>query len=284
VSGERWFQETLHGDVQVSFAAREVLYEDRSEHQHAALIRNATFGEVLLLDGVTQVTTRDEFIYHEMLAHVPLFTHGGAREVLIVGGGDGGLAEEVLKHPGVARVTLVEIDAAVVDFAKTHFASMSGAAFADPRLDVVIADGCRYVAETERRFDVVLVDSTDPIGPGAVLFTREFYRDLDRVLNAGGVVATQNGVPFLQPDEFRTGLGNLRSVFADATCYVISVPTYFGGHMTLGFAGKPRPQPALDVLRARHAASGFRLRYYTPEVHRAAFALPAFIDELLRQI
>jgi spermidine synthase len=281
VSERRWFQETLHGDVRVSFAAEAVLHEEKSAHQHLALIRNPTFGEVLLLDEVTQVTSRDEFIYHEMLAHVPLFGHGGAREVLIVGGGDGGLAEEVLKHASVERVTLVEIDRSVVEFAKVHFAEMSGAAFADPRLDIVIADGRAFAAETDRRFDVVLVDSTDPIGPGAVLFTADFYRDLARVLNPNGVVATQNGVPFLQPDEFRMGLDNLKSAFAEATAYVVAVPTYFGGHMTLGFAGNPPPRPELAVLRERFTAAGFRTRYYTPEVHQAAFALPAFIGDLL---
>lgn len=280
MSGERWFEETLHDDVRVSFRADEVLYEDKSEHQHLALIRNATFGEVLLLDEVTQVTARDEFIYHEMLAHVPLLAHGAAREVLIVGGGDGGLAEEVLKHRGVERVTLVELDRAVVDFARDHFAAMNAAAFADPRLDVVIADGCTFAAETDRRFDVVLIDSTDPIGPGAVLFTETFYRDLARSLNPGGVVATQNGVPFLQPREFQMGLGNLKRVFADATCYVIAVPTYFGGHMTLGFAGAPTPRPDLATLESRFAASGLATRYYTPEVHAAAFALPRFVRDL----
>lgn len=280
MSGERWFAETLHDDVRVSFRADEVLYEDESAHQHLALIRNATFGEVLLLDQVTQVTARDEFIYHEMLAHVPLLAHGDARQVLIVGGGDLGLAEEVVKHQGVERVTLVELDRSVVDFARDHFAAMNAAAFADARLDVVIADGCRFAAETERRFDVVLIDSTDPIGPGAVLFTEAFYRDLARVLNPGGVVATQNGVPFLQPREFKMGLGNLKRVFAGATCYVIAVPTYFGGHMTLGFAGMPTPEVNLDTLDRRFAAAELATRYYTPEVHQAAFALPRFIRDL----
>jgi spermidine synthase len=280
VSGQRWFEETLHDDVRVSFRADTVLHEEKSAHQHVALIRNPTFGEVLLLDEVTQVTSRDEFIYHEMLAHVPLVAHGGAREVLICGGGDGGLARKVLEHRSVERVTLVELDRAVVDFAKRHFAAMNRAAFADPRLDVVIADARTFAAETERRFDVVLVDSTDPIGPGAVLFTEAFYRDLARVSNPGGVVATQNGVPFLQPREFQMGLGNLKRVFEGATCYVIAVPTYFGGHMTLGFAGTPTPRVELATLEQRFAAAAIATRYYTPEVHHAAFALPRFIRDL----
>lgn len=282
MNGRRWFQETLHGDVRVSYAAGRVLREERTAHQDLALFENATFGTMLMLDGVTQVTLKDEFIYHEMLAHVPLFAHGGARDVLIVGGGDGGLAEEVLKHRGVERVVLVEIDQGVVDFAKAHFAEMSAAAFADPRLEVVIADGLAFAAETERRFDVVLVDSTDPIGPGEVLFRESFYRDLARILQPGGVVATQNGVPFLQPREFQMGLGNLKRVFADATAYGVVVPTYFGGHMTLGFAGTPRLGSDLATLGERYHSAGFGTRYYTPAVHQAAFALPAFIEELLQ--
>ncbi len=284
MSDVRWFEETLHQDVRVAFAADDVLVEEHSAHQHLALIRNRTFGEVLLLDGVTQVTARDEFIYHEMLAHVPLLAHGNPREVLIVGGGDGGLAEEVLKHRSVERVTLVEIDAGVVDFAKRHFMAMSGAAFADPRLDVVIDDGAAFVARTERRFDVVLVDSTDPIGPGEILFQETFYRGVERVLRSDGVVATQNSVPLLQPAAFRLGLGNLRRVFNDATCYVIAVPTYFGGHMTLGFAGKPRPTFTRETLRARVAEATLETQYYTPDVHLAAFALPAFIERLLAEV
>lgn len=282
MSEKRWLQETLHGDVRVSFAADEVLVEEQSAHQHLALFKNRTFGDVLLLDGITQVTTGDEFIYHEMMAHVPLFAHGAPREVLIVGGGDGGLAEEVLKHEGVERVTLVEIDADVVAFAKRHMQAIHRNVFDDPRLEVVIADGCVFAAQTERTFDVVLVDSTDPVGPGEVLFRVPFYEDLSRVLNPGGLVVTQNGVPFLQPAEFKMGIGNLRRALPGATCYVIAVPTYFGGHMTLGYAGKPAVQVERDVVRERFAKAGLATRYYTPDVHVAAFALPAFIGDLLQ--
>ncbi len=281
MSDGRWFEETLHDDVRLTFRATEVLAEQAGDHQHLALFKNVTFGDVLMLDGVTQVTTGDEFVYHEMMAHVPLFAHGKAREVLIIGGGDGGLAREVLRHRAIERVTLVELDADVIGFAERHLGSIHRGTFDDPRLEVVIADGSVFAAQTERWFDAVLVDSTDPIGPGEVLFQEPFYRDVARILKPGGVVVTQNGVPFLQPGELKAGLGNLRRALPEATAYIIAVPTYFGGHMTLGYAGTPAPAPERATLTERFAAAGIGTRYYTPAVHQAAFALPAFIAELV---
>lgn len=276
-----WFSETLHGGIRFSFEADRILFEDKTEHQHLVLLENRLFGKVLLLDEVIQVTTADEFIYHEMMSHVPILAHGAAKDVLIVGGGDCGLAEEVLKHAPVERLTQVEIDPAVVEFSKQHFAAMNASVFDDARFELVIADGMAFVAGTDRRFDVIIVDSTDPIGPGAVLFSREFYEGAKRCLKPGGVLVTQNGVPFLQADELRSSIGHFNALFADASAYVISVPTYIGGHMALGWASDNaslRKVP-LKVLEDRFEAAGIATRYYTPEVHRAAFALPRFIAE-----
>lgn len=278
-----WFSETLHQSIRFSFEADRVLFEDKTDHQHLALIENDLFGKVLMLDGVTQVTTADEFIYHEMLSHVPLLAHGAAKHVLIVGGGDCGLAEEVLKHQTVETLTQVEIDASVVAFSKEHFASFNAGVLDDPRFELVIADGMAFMAETEKRFDVILVDSTDPIGPGAVLFSEAFYRSCHRALNAGGILVTQNGVPFLQGEELTTSIRRFSRIFADASAYIAAIPTYIGGHMTLGWASD---NPALrtqsvDVLSERFKAAGFETRYYTPEVHAAAFALPRFIRDLV---
>src|SRR5262252_6170981 len=203
MAAKRWISENLFDSlgVRTSFAVEKVLYELQTEHQHLVLFEHKHFGKVLMLDGATQVTTRDEFIYHEMMTHVPIFAHGRAREVLVVGGGDCGIAEEVLKHAGVARLTQVEIDASVVEFAKEHFPEFTGPVLADKRFDLVIDDGMNYVATTDRRFDVIIVDSTDPQGPGKVLFSEDFYAGCKRCLAAGGVMVTQNVVPFLQPDE-----------------------------------------------------------------------------------
>jgi spermidine synthase len=284
MTDKRWISETLFDGFgfRTSFEAERVLYEMRTDHQHLVLFENKHFGKILMLDGATQVTTRDEFIYHEMMTHVPIFAHGKAREILIIGGGDCGIAEEVLKHASVERLTQVEIDASVIEFSKEHFPEFTTPVFADPRFHSVIDDGMKYVAETDRRFDVIIVDSTDPQGPGAVLFTREFYAACKRCMARGGVMVTQNGVPFFQPDELIASVGHFRSIFTDGSCYVAAIPTYVGGHMAIGWAaddGALRQVP-VETLAARYAAAGkFATQYWTPEVHRAAFALPRFIAE-----
>src|SRR5690242_16259923 len=158
----------------MSYEVGRVLHEEKTEHQHLFLFEHKFFGKMLMLDGATQITARDEYVYQEMMAHVPLFAHGNAKNVLIVGGGDCGIAEEVLKHKTVERLVQVEIDASVVEFAKRHFPEFTTPVFADARFERVIDNGADYVAETERRFDAIIVDSTDPQGPGAVLFTRDF--------------------------------------------------------------------------------------------------------------
>jgi spermidine synthase len=281
---KRWISETLLEPlgVRMSFEAERVLFEDKTEHQDLVLFENRHFGKMLMLDGATQVTTRDEFVYHEMMTHVPILAHGAARHILIIGGGDCGIAEEVLKHKAVVSVTQVEIDPSVIDFAKTHFPEFTGPVFSDARFECVIADGMKYVAETDRRFDVIIIDSTDPVGPGAVLFTRDFYAGCHRCLASGGVLVTQNGVPFFQADELVSSMRDFNGLFADASCYVAAIPTYIGGHMAMGWA---TDDPALrltsrDEISARYAAAGsFQTKYWTPEVHVAAFALPRFIAE-----
>jgi spermidine synthase len=286
VAEQRWISETLfvNQGLRTSFAAERVLYEVQTDHQHLVLFENTLFGKMLMLDGATQVTTRDEFIYHEMMTHVPLLAHGEAREVLIIGGGDCGIAEEVLKHRGVVRLTQVEIDASVVEFAKEHFPQFAGPVLSDPRFDLVIDDGMNFVRGTDRRFDVIIVDSTDPQGPGAVLFTAAFYAACKDCMASRAVMVTQNGVPFLQPAELATSVGHLRKLFADVTCYVAAVPTYVGGHMAIGWAATdPRlRRVAVEILNNRYAAAGgFLTKYWTPEVQCAAFALPRFIAEIV---
>ncbi|MES0880582.1 polyamine aminopropyltransferase [Roseibium sp. SCP14] len=279
------FNETLYPGVQVSYSCDEILYQEKTEHQDLVLFSNPVFGKVLMLDGVTQVTTADEFIYHEMMSHVPILAHGAARNVLIVGGGDCGLAEEVLKHSSVEKLVQVEIDASVVEFSKEHFGDFNQGVLDDARFELVIADGMKFAAETEHRFDVVIVDSTDPHGPGAVLFSEEFYRNVHRMLTPGGVLVTQNGVPFLQKEELVTSVERFSRIFKDAAAYIAAIPTYFGGHMTLGWAtdNPELRRQAVQVLDQRFQDAGFETRYYTPEVHAAAFALPKFILDAVEE-
>ena len=281
---KRWLSETLFEDLgfRMSYAVEKVLYEQHTEHQHLVLFEHKFFGKTLMLDGATQISKKDEFIYQEMMSHVPLFAHGRAKDVLIIGGGDCGIAEEVLKHTTVKRLIQVEIDPAVIAFAKEHFPEFTKPVFADPRFESVIDDGAKYVAATERRFDVIIVDSTDPQGPGAVLFTKEFYGACKRCIAPGGVMVTQNGVPFLQPDELISSVGMFKSLFADAACYIAAIPTYVGGHMAMGWAGKDktlRRHPVRTIATRYKKAGSFKTKYWTPEVHVAAFALPRFLAE-----
>jgi spermidine synthase len=282
--GKRWISENLFDALgfRMTYEVERVLYEMQTEHQHLVLFEHKFFGKMLMLDGATQVTTRDEFIYHEMMSHVPILAHGDAKEVLIVGGGDCGIAEEVLKHESVKRLTQVEIDASVVEFSKEHFPEFTRPVLGDKRFDLVIDDGMNYVAKTDRRFDVVIVDSTDPQGPGKVLFSRKFYTACRRCMRKGGVMVTQNGVPILQAGELKSGIGKFRKLFADGTCYVAAIPTYVGGHMAMGWAtdNTKLRQISVATIGARYKKAGrFPTKYWTPEVHVAAFALPRFIAE-----
>jgi spermidine synthase len=280
----RWIEETFHPHWRVRLAADEVLHEVKTGHQHLVIFTNATWGTVLMLDGVCQLTTRDEFIYHEMMAHVPLMALERPRRVLVVGGGDGGVLREVLKHPSVEKATLCEIDRAVIDLSLRHYPEIAGGAFDDRRTEVVIADGLKYVAETEERFDAIIVDSSEPIGPSAVLHTREFFADCRRALKAGGVLVTQNGLPFLFPEHLAQTSGIFASLFKATSPFLCTQPCYFGGPFALNWASDDAdllevPEPTLARRMGRRAIA---TRYYTPAVHRAAFALPEYVQAAIR--
>ncbi|MEO0681581.1 MAG: polyamine aminopropyltransferase [Pseudomonadota bacterium] len=278
-----WSVEPLHRGFAQALRYSEVLFDSDTEHQRLRVLQSDDFGRVLTLDDVVQLTERDEFIYHEMLAHTPILAHGAAKRVLIVGGGDGGMAREVLRHASVEQVTMVEIDAGVVEFSKKFFPGVSAGAFDDPRLELVIADGAEFVKDEARGgYDVAIIDSTDPIGPGEVLFTDSFYGHAKRRLSPGGILVTQNGVPFLQGGELTQTLRAFKALFADAACYLATVPTYAGGPMAFGW-GTDGDGRAADraTLQARYAASGLTTRYYTPAVHLGAFALPGYVADLI---
>lgn len=277
-----WIREPLHNGWAQTLRADEVLYDSATDHQRLKVFQNAIFGRVLTLDDVVQTTEGDNFIYHEMLTHVPILAHGAAKRVCIVGGGDGGMAREVLRHQSVEHVTMVEIDAGVVEFSKEYLPALSDGAFDDPRLNLVIMDGADFMRETEGGFDVIIVDSTDPIGPGEVLFTDTFYGHAKRALTPGGILVTQNGVPFMQGDELTNTMRAFQALFTDATCYLATIPTYAGGPMALGWGtdGDARQVP-LETLQTRFAAAGISTDYYTPEVHKGAFALPVYVLKLM---
>ena len=273
------YQETLYDGYGQRFSVDRMLHEVRTEHQHLVIFENARMGRVMALDGVIQTTEADEFIYHEMLTHVPILAHGNARRVLIIGGGDGGMLREVSKHASVEHITMVEIDGTVVDMCKEFLPNHSQGAFDDARLNLVIDDGMRFVATATEKFDVIISDSTDPIGPGEVLFSENFYQACHRCLNDGGVLVTQNGTPFMQLDTVRNTAGRMNGLFADWHFYQAAVPTYIGGSMTFAWGSTNPALRHVDVttLAQRFAASGIQTRYYNPAIHQGAFALPQYV-------
>ena len=280
-----WFDETLHSGYHQGFRVKDVLFESKTEHQHLVIFESVDFGRVMALDGVIQTTERDEFVYHEMLAHVPLFAHRAAKDVLIIGGGDGGLLREVLRHPEIERAVQVEIDQAVIDMCVEYLPRHSNGAYENPKAEIVIGDGIDYVRNCDRQFDVILSDSTDPIGPGEVLFTSPFYEGIKRCLKPGGVFAAQNGVAFMQPDEVSTTHKRLSPLFDDCHFYAAAVPTYVGGIMTFAWASDNaalRSVPA-ETIAQRVKDSGIKTRYYTPALHSGSFALPQYILDTLSE-
>jgi spermidine synthase len=280
----RWFQEKLFPHVRQTFEITRILFRERTEHQDLVIFETPTYGRVLALDDIIQVTEKDEFVYHEMMTHVPIVAHGRAKTVLIIGGGDGGILREALRHKGVKKVTMVEIDRGVVDMCLKYMPSIPQKAFDDKRTDLVITDGARFVAETKDRYDVIIVDSTDPMGPGEVLFTEEFYRNCRRCLTAGGVLVNQNGVPFMQPDEVTMTYRRRKKSFRVSSFYVAAVPSYYGGFMTLGWASNDPKlhQTKLATIAKRARAAKLKAKYWTPEIHVAAFALPRFVQDHVR--
>ncbi len=257
----------------------ERLYEARTDHQHLLIFKNRSFGRVLALDGVIQTTEADEFIYHEMMVHVPVLAHGDVRRVLIIGGGDGAMLREVLRHRTIQQVIQVEIDQSVIDLCRQYLPNHSKGAFEDSRAHIVIDDGLHFLQQTHERFDVILTDSTDPDGPAEKLFSQPYYAACKACLAPGGVLVTQNGVAFLQLDEVRSSARHFEALFQDWHFFTAAVPTYAGGIMAFGWASDNPELRQQDVktLEQRFSQSGIASRYYTPDIHRSAFALPQYI-------
>ena len=280
---QRQWTETLYAGYGQSFSVDEVLFEHKTDHQHLMIFQNQLFGRVMTLDGVVQTTERDEFIYHEMLTHVPVMAHGSVKRVLIIGGGDGGILREVCRHTSIEHVTQVEIDQSVIDMARRYLPNHSAGAYDDPRATIIIGDGFDFVQTTEQRFDVIISDSTDPLGPGEVLFTKDFYAGCQRCLNPGGILVTQNGVAFMQTGEVSNTANRLSRLFSDWHFYSAAVPTYVGGIMAFAWASDTTAhrQIELSTLRQRWTATGISTRYYTPELHKAAFALPQYLIQAI---
>jgi spermidine synthase len=281
-----WIDETLYPDWGQRFRVVRELARVKSEFQDIIIFESSSHGRVMVLDGVIQITERDEFVYQEMLTHVPLLAHGRAENVLIIGAGDGGVLRRVLQHGNVKRVAMVEIDGEVIRLAKEYLPDISGDAWTDKRAEIIVGDGIDYVKRApDASFDVIIVDSTDPVGVGEVLFTDDFYANCARILTSRGLTVNQCGVPFMQADELHETSVRRRKFFPHVTAYVAAVPTYVGGFMTLGWAAKDAFLAAtpLETIRARAAEAGIlgTTNYWTPEIHAGAFNLPPYITRHL---
>mmetsp|Transcript_83154 Transcript_83154/g.220633 ORF Transcript_83154/g.220633 Transcript_83154/m.220633 type:complete len:318 (-) Transcript_83154:86-1039(-) len=267
-----------------SLKIKEVLLHKKTEFQDLMVFQSTDWGKVLVLDGVIQLTERDEMSYQEMMAHLPLFAHESPAEVLIVGGGDGGVLREVVKHRCVSRVTHCEIDAGVIEAAKQFFPSVS-CAFEDPKANVVVGDGVGFAEKAkDASYDVIIVDSSDPVGPAEKLFSKEFYVNAHRILKPGGIICSQGECLWVHADLIQSMLREHGAPFASAEYASIQVPTYPSGQIGAFLARKAHARPGqAPTCRspARTVPEDMDLRYYNEEMHRAAFALPTFLRQKL---
>jgi len=282
------FTEQLHdGYDQVLHLTGPARVDEHTGFQHVQIFDTAVAGRVMALDGCVQVTERDESAYSEMLTHLPILEHGNVRRVLIVGGGDGAVAEEVLKHPGVERIDLVDIDGRVVELSRRLLTTIHRGALDDPRVHIHCEDAFAFLERAPAgAYDLAVTDRPDPTEIAEGLYAPAFYERLQRALAERGVVTLQTGCPFFQPSELTADSRNLAAVFSSAGAYLTVVPTYTGGFMALTWGAKGAPLGEVDAatLRGRVDALGLATRHYTPETHRAAFALPPWIAELVQAV
>ncbi len=282
---QEWVTESHEGYLRKSYRIKEILFSGQSDFQKVEVVDTYGHGKMLFNDGLAMVSERDEFVYHEMIAHVPLCLHPRPRRVLVVGGGDGGTAREVLKHPEVELCTMVEIDGMVVDACKKHIPVTASCLKGHPKLDLKIEDAVKYVAQEQTEmFDVILVDSTDPIGPATPLFGKEFYENVHRLLTDRGVVVSQCESPYYYLEMQKSVLTILKSLFPITQIYNYSNMTYPGGIWSFAFASKGlHPLRDLGVSMSGKSWSSLQLgcSYYNPEIHQAAFCHPQFMKEAL---
>ena len=264
----------------------ELIVDEKTEFQRIRIFDSVTHGRVMTLDGIVQLTEKDENDYSEMLSHLPLLEHGAARRVMIVGGGDGAIAEEVLKHKSVVSVDLCDIDGRVIENAKQHLSCIHNGAFNDPRLNVHVADAFGFLRQPENtlRFDLIIADRPDPVGPAEVLFADAFYQAVNLALTEHGVAVFQTGAPFFQADELTQTHVQLGRTFNKRGVYLAVTPSYVGGFMALTWGSRNLELGTIDpkTLKHRFRQSGITTKYYTPGIHQASFVLPGWIENLVK--
>jgi len=260
------------------------LYSGRSEFQRIDVFESREFGRILTLDGLVMLTERDEFIYHEMITHVPMAVHPNVKKVLVIGGGDGGTVRELTRYPAVERIDMVEIDELVVEVCRKYLPRTAGC-FDDPRVRLCFEDGLKFVSGKSEEYDLIIVDSTDPVGPGEGLFTREFYGNCCKALREDGIMVNQHESPYYDEDRRNMQRAHRRIVesFPISRVYQAHIPTYPSGHWLFGFASR-KYHPVKDLRAEEWNRMGLKTRYYNTRLHAGAFALPTYVEEYLREV
>ena len=271
-------------NVETRYRIKAFLYEEKSEFQHIQLVDTHEYGKMLLLDGIVQTTEKEEFFYHEMMVHIPMLSHPVPKQVLIIGGGDGGVLREVLRHPQVEKAVMVEIDSNVVDFSKKYLPSINSGAFENKRAELVFADGAEYVEKTGGTYDVIIVDSPDPVGPARVLFSEKFYFHLHQRLNPEGIMVCQTGSLQIQADEQKQAYKVLKNIFTYVSFYVYCVPTYIGGLFSSVFcSANINPKNIrYDEIQNKVNDISLETTYYNPGIHIGSFHLPEFFKNRIK--
>lgn len=281
---ELWFTERHTPSVKLSIQVDRQLYCGQSEFQRIDVFDSKEFGRFLTLDGYMMLTEKDEFIYHEMIVHVPMAVHPLAKRILVIGAGDGGVIRELTRYPSVEHIDLVEIDELVVEVCKNHL-PQTACKLNDERVHIHYQDGLKYIRHCDNEYDLIIVDSTDPFGPGEGLFTKEFYGNCYKALQEDGIMVNQHESPFYSSDAVAMQRAHKRIVesFPISRVYQAHIPTYPSGHWLFGFASK-QYHPIHDLKAVKWDALGFKTRYYNTRLHTGAFALPNYVEEMLRDV
>ncbi|MEG2001070.1 MAG: polyamine aminopropyltransferase [Evtepia sp.] len=281
---EFWFSEAQTPNVKLSIRVDRQLYSGQSEFQRIDVFDSPEFGRFLTLDGFMMMTEKDEFIYHEMITHIPMAVHPHVRTVLVIGAGDGGVIRELTRYPEIEQIDMVEIDAMVVAVCK-EFLPQTACRLDDPRVSIHYEDGLKFIRSCHNCYDLIIVDSTDPFGPGEGLFTREFYGNCYKALREDGIMVNQHESPFYPDDAIACQRAHKRIVesFPISRVYQAHIPTYPSGHWLFGFASK-KYHPLLNLREAEWNARRLSCNYYTTTLHKGAFYLPAYVEELLKHV
>ena len=281
---EFWFSENHTPNVQISIRVDKQLYSGKSEFQRIDVFESPEFGRFLTLDGYMMLTEKDEFIYHEMITHVPMAVHPNVKKILVIGAGYGGVVRELVRYHDIEHIDMVEIDPLVVEVCKKYL-PQTACRFDDPRLSLHFEDGLRFVRFKENEYDLIIVDSTDPFGPGEGLFTKEFYGNCYKALKDDGILINQHESPFYPEDAqaCQRAHKNIVNTFPIAKVYQAHIPTYPSGHWLFGFASK-KYHPLRDLDETRWNMRSLTCRYYTTTLHKGAFYIPAYVEELLKSV